>query len=149
MKPKCIEEYEKAADAIRQTDVYKEERVKADFTERIWNRLREMNLTQAEFARRLGVSPARVTKILDGSANFTFRTAIAISTALGMDFEAALVPKNGCASAQGRIAIGFVEGACRAKVNSSWRDAVFAPPHAPFAGSNESVDHEYASAAIG
>ena len=149
MKPKCIEEYEKAADAIRLTDAYKEERVKADFTERIWNRLEEMNLSQAEFARRLGVTPARITKILDGSTNFTFKTAVSISTALDMDFEAALVPKNDCASRQGRIAIDFAEGVCRAKVNSSWRDAVFAPNHALSAGRKVSIDHEYASAAIG
>ena len=149
MKPKCIEEYEKAADAIRLTDAYKEERVKADFTERIWNRLEEMNLSQAEFARRLGVTPARITKILDGSTNFTFKTAVSISTALDMDFEAALVPKNGCASGQGHIAFDIVEGVYRAKVNSSWRDAVFAPSHVRSTGRKESFDHEYASTAIG
>lgn len=149
MKIKSIEEYEKAANAVRQTDAYKEERIKADFTERIWNRLQEMGLTQAEFARRLGVTPARVTKILDGSANFTFKTAAAISSALEMDFEAALVPMNGCTSMQGRIAIDVVEGVYRAKVNSSWRDAIFAPAHARFAGREERFDHEYASAAIG
>lgn len=149
MKTELSEEYEKAANAVRETAAYKEERIKADFTERIWNRLEELNLSQAEFARRLSVTPARVTKILDGSTNFTFRTAAAISSALDMDFEAALVPKNGCASRQGRIAIDFAKGVCRAKVNSSWRDAVFAPNHALSAGRKVSIDHEYASAAIG
>jgi transcriptional regulator with XRE-family HTH domain len=150
MKIKSIEEYEKAADAVRNTNAYKEERIKADFTERIWNRLQEMGLTQAEFARRLGVTPARVTKILDGSANFTFKTAAAISSALGMDFEAALVPKDGCASIHGKIAVSFEEGVLQAKINSSWRNAMFAPTHAQFARmGKENLDHEYASAAIG
>lgn len=103
MKTKLSEEYEKAANAVRETATYKEERIKADFTERIWNRLEELNLSQAEFARRLNVTPARVTKILDGTTNFTFRTAAAISSALDMDFEAALVPKANRASIHGRL----------------------------------------------
>ena len=148
MKIKSIEEYEKAANAVRQTDAYKEERITADFTERIWNRLQEMKLSQAEFARRLRVTPARVTKILDGSTNFTFKTAAAISSALDMDFEAALVPKNGCASAHGKIAISFAKEGLLAKVNSSWRDAVFAPTYALHTEKEKSFDHEYASAAI-
>ena len=149
MNTKLSEEYERAANAARETAAYKEERIKADFTERIWNRLEELELSQAEFARRLNVTPARVTKILDGSTNFTFRTAAAISSALDMDFEAALVPKNGCTSTQGRIAFDFVEGVYRAKVNSSWRDAVFAPVYAQSARRKERFDHEYASVAIG
>lgn len=148
MKVKSIEEYEKAANAVRQTDVYKEERIKADFTERIWNRLQELKLSQAEFARRLHVTPARITKILDGSANFTFKTAAAISSALDMDFEAALVPKNGYVSSHGKIAISLAKDGLLAKVNSSWRDAVFAPTHAMHTEREESIDHEYASVAV-
>lgn len=149
MKTKLSEEYEKAANAVRGTATYKEERIKADFTERIWNRLEELNLSQAEFARRLNVTPARVTKILDGTTNFTFRTAAAISSALDMDFEAALVPKANCASIHGRIAISFAEGTFQAKINSSWRNAVFAPAYAQSTKKKERFDHEYASVAIG
>ena len=59
VKVKVSKEYKKAAAAIRKTDAYKRARVISDFTERICRRLEELEITQGEFARRLGMSASR------------------------------------------------------------------------------------------
>ena len=84
MKVKVSKMYEKAASEVRKTDAYKRARVISDFTERICCRLEELGITQSELARRLGVTRAYVTNFLCGDVNFTFDTAVKISTALEM-----------------------------------------------------------------
>ena len=101
MKVKVSKEYEKAAAEVRKADAYKRAQVISDFTERICRRLEELGITQSELARRLGVTRAYVTNFLRGNVNFTFDTAVRISTALGMDFEATLVTKSDKLTARG------------------------------------------------
>ena len=147
MKVKVSKEYEKAAAAVRKTDAYKRARVISDFTERICRRLEELGITQSEFARRLGVTRAYVTNFLRGDVNFTFDTAVRISTALGMDFEATLVTKNDEVAHCGRIPVDMVKGAMRVKLNSSWRSAILKPSHVQAKG--KEVDREDTAIALG
>ena len=49
--------------------------------------MRELGLTRADLAARMGVSPGRVSQILGGGENLTLRTLAAISTALDARFE--------------------------------------------------------------
>ena len=147
MKVKVSKEYEKAAAEVRKTDAYKRARVISDFTERICRRLEELGITQSEFARRLGVTRAYVTNFLRGDVNFTFDTAVRISTALGMDFEATLVTKNDEVAQCGRIPVDMVKGAMRVKLNSSWRSAILKPNHSQAKG--KEVDREDTAIALG
>ena len=147
MKVKVSKEYEKAAAEVRKTDAYKRARVISDFTERICRRLEELGITQSEFARRLGVTRAYVTNFLRGNVNFTFDTAVRISTALGMDFEATLVTKNDEVAQCGRIPVDMVKGAMRVKLNSSWRSAILKPNHSQAKG--KEVDREDTAIALG
>ena len=48
-------------------------------------RLKELGITQKEFAKRMGKSEAEVSRWLGGTHNFTLRTLSLISTALGKD----------------------------------------------------------------
>jgi transcriptional regulator with XRE-family HTH domain len=50
-----------------------------------WN-MRERDLTRADLAARMGVSPGRVSQILGGGENLTLRTLAALSTALDARF---------------------------------------------------------------
>ena len=46
-------------------------------------RLKELGITQKEFARRMGKTEAEVSRWLGGTHNFTLRTLSHISTTLG------------------------------------------------------------------
>jgi transcriptional regulator with XRE-family HTH domain len=57
--------------------------------------MRELGLTRADLAARMGVSPGRVSQILGGGENLTLRTLAALSTALDARFDIALTaPKT-------------------------------------------------------
>jgi DNA-binding XRE family transcriptional regulator len=52
-------------------------------------------MTRAELARRLGATPAYVTKILRGSANFTLDTMVRLARALDAELHVPLTPDAG------------------------------------------------------
>jgi transcriptional regulator with XRE-family HTH domain len=52
--------------------------------------MRELGLTRADLAARMGVSPGRVSQILSGGENLTLRTLAALSTALDARFDVEL-----------------------------------------------------------
>src|SRR5579872_5861710 len=54
--------------------------------------MRERDLTRAELAERMRVSPGRVSQILSGGENLTLRTLAALSTALEARFSIELHP---------------------------------------------------------
>ena len=54
--------------------------------------MRERDLTRAELAERMRVSPGRVSQILSGGENLTLRTLAALSTALEARFSIELRP---------------------------------------------------------
>jgi transcriptional regulator with XRE-family HTH domain len=54
--------------------------------------MRERDLTRADLAARMGVSPGRVSQILGGGENLTLRTLAALSTALDARFDVELIP---------------------------------------------------------
>ena len=53
-----------------------------EFTENMAKRMAELGITRSELARRLDTSPAYITKILQGNANFTLKSMVKISQAL-------------------------------------------------------------------
>lgn len=53
--------------------------------------LEDLNISQAELARRLRMSEARVSKMLSGSQNLTLKSIARICTALGVRFRPHLV----------------------------------------------------------
>jgi transcriptional regulator with XRE-family HTH domain len=78
--------------AARQTQAYKLERAKMEFTEDMVKLLEQRRLTQSDLAHRIDSSPAYVTKILRGSTNFTLDTMVKIATALEAEFRCHLQP---------------------------------------------------------
>jgi transcriptional regulator with XRE-family HTH domain len=76
----------------RQTDSYWEKRAALDFTESVYQRMTALGLTKSQLAERLGTSPAYVTKILGGEANFTLKTMVRLARALEVELAVHLVP---------------------------------------------------------
>ena len=76
----------------RQSDSYWETRAALDFTEAVYRRMTTLGLTKSQLAERLGTSPAYVTKILGGEANFTLKTMVRLARALEAEIVAELVP---------------------------------------------------------
>ncbi len=53
-----------------------------DFTEELCRVMEEKGVSRAELARRIGSSPAYITKILRGNSNFTLSSMVRVARAL-------------------------------------------------------------------
>jgi len=73
---------------------YWAEGLKLDFAEEVGRLMEEQNVSRAELARRLGTSPAYVTKILRWTANLTLVSMSRIALALGSRVHLSLTPKS-------------------------------------------------------
>ena len=54
-----------------------------DFTEKLVTKMEELKVSRTELAKRLNVSKAFVTKLLNGNPNMTIKTMVSISNVLG------------------------------------------------------------------
>jgi transcriptional regulator with XRE-family HTH domain len=66
---------------------YETEKVILTLTERIVEIMDETGVSRAEMARRLGVSKAFVTKLLNGNPNLTIKSMVSIAIALGCEID--------------------------------------------------------------
>lgn len=64
------------------------------FTEDLYNLMERRGVSRAELARRLETSPAYITKLLRGDANFTMRSMVRLARALDGRFVARLEPRE-------------------------------------------------------
>lgn len=68
--------------------------VKAELTRRIFNRIRELGMTQVIAAERLGVSQPDVSKLMNGRhTGYSVERLISILNALEMDIDIVVRPK--------------------------------------------------------
>jgi predicted transcriptional regulator len=54
-----------------------------DFTTELWREMLAQGVTQAEIARRTGIAPAQVSRILAGADNVTLRTMSRLAFGIG------------------------------------------------------------------
>jgi DNA-binding phage protein len=66
----------------RERDSYWVAKSSQDFTEGLFGLMEARGVTKAELARRIGSSPAYITKALRGDANFTLATMVRMVRAL-------------------------------------------------------------------
>lgn len=72
-------------------------RMSATIALKIRKILRSQNISQVEFASRMGVTPAQISKILSGKVNFEIKTISKLQAILGepiIDINLAVHPKN-------------------------------------------------------
>lgn len=76
------EKYAEFLDETQQSLDYWTEGAILDFTEGLWCAMKRRGLSRSGLARELGTSPAYITKVLRGNANFTLRTMTKLARAL-------------------------------------------------------------------
>lgn len=81
------------ADAEKRPEYWQELAV-LDFTNELVGSMERMGLTRAELARKLGTSPAYVTKLLGGNANFTLMTMTKLAMAVDSEIHLHLAPRG-------------------------------------------------------
>lgn len=62
--------------------------------------MRESQISRADLAARMGVSPGRVSQVLSGGENLTLRTLASLGAALDAHFEFELQPAGAVADGQ-------------------------------------------------
>ena len=65
-----------------------------ELTEDICRLMEAQEVSRSELARRLGTSPAYVTKILRGNANFTLTSLVKLCRALNAELRVELLPRK-------------------------------------------------------
>lgn len=90
-------------------DDYWVERASLEVTDAVARRMEELAISRAELARRLGTSPAYVTKVLRGNANFTLATVVKLARALESEVRVGLAPAASGGEEEGE----YVRRRCR------------------------------------
>lgn len=73
--------------AAEEQDEFWSELATLEFTSQLSTLMQKLNISKVELARRLGTSPAYVTKVFRGDANFTLRSMVKLTRALGGTFS--------------------------------------------------------------
>ncbi len=107
--------YRKAA----KSSAYQSERARLAFSGQVCEALAAQGVSRAELARRIGVAPAYVTKLLRGNVNVTLDTIVKVSAALGLVCEVRLV--GGKAPAYNQVAKAAFKGPGADRVSDGGR----------------------------
>lgn len=81
-------------EGVEETLAYKTEAAVLELTEELITWMDCQGVTRAALARKIGCSPAYVTKILRGSTNFTLETMVKIADVLGCKIRTHLQPEG-------------------------------------------------------
>jgi len=74
---------------------FQTEKVILDFTEQVVLFMEKQEMSRADLAKRLGVSKAFVTKLLNGNPNLTIKTMVNIAKTLGCELSIDILSLNG------------------------------------------------------
>jgi transcriptional regulator with XRE-family HTH domain len=91
MKKKSFKEL---IDEARGRDTYWAASMILDFTEGLHEIMKANGVTRSGLARRLGVSPAYITKVLRGNVNFTVDSMVRLVRAAGGEVSIHVAPKG-------------------------------------------------------
>ena len=90
MKKKSFKELFNEA---KERDTYWSASVILNFTEGLHKTMEANGVTRSDLARRLGVSPAYITKVLRGNVNFTVDSMVRLVRAAGGEVRVRVAPK--------------------------------------------------------
>jgi len=97
--PEGESDFRQDVEWARQHPEYWSEKFKLDVAALVASQLDRLGISQAELARRMGTSPAFVTKILRGYHNWTLETLAKAGVALGIQWLVASAPIESSAQA--------------------------------------------------
>lgn len=81
-------------DGFKDDPEYLTEKQILDFTAKLVNKMEELKVSRAELAKRLDVSKAFVTKLLNGNPNMTIKTMVSITHALKCSISIDIYPEG-------------------------------------------------------
>ena|SRR5690348_14191053 len=88
---------------------YLAERVILDFTSDLDRLMSEKELSRAEVGRRIGASPAYVTKVMRGNTNLTVKSMVALAAAVGASVQIVLISEEDQRNADAWWTVGAIE----------------------------------------
>jgi transcriptional regulator with XRE-family HTH domain len=84
--------FKDAYDEAKDTFEFKLEGLELEITETILGIMDEKGISRSELAKKLGVSKASITKLLNNGSNMTLRRLLSIADALKCNVEINLLP---------------------------------------------------------
>ncbi len=79
--------FEKMLDSVEDSFGFRLETIILDLTEQVCKRMKNKNITRTQLAEKLQVSPAAVSKVLNGNPNFTIKTLLQLADALNLNLD--------------------------------------------------------------
>jgi plasmid maintenance system antidote protein VapI len=89
-----ISNFQELANQFNRSETFDQEVLRGEISDQIDRLMTTQQMTKADLARKLKTSPAYVTKILRGNANFTLDSLVQIGRALGCKYVPIFVPMN-------------------------------------------------------
>ena len=86
--------FKELIDEAKGRDTYWTASMILDFTDGLHKIMEANGVTRSDLARRLGVSPAYITKVLRGNVNFTVDSMVRLVRAAGGEVSIHIAPKN-------------------------------------------------------
>ena len=83
-----------AAHEDRSSIEYRQQALVLELSERVLGRIGQLGISQAELARRMGVSRPMITKLLTGDSNFQLKTLLRLADSLEFDLAVDFIPKG-------------------------------------------------------
>jgi transcriptional regulator with XRE-family HTH domain len=96
-----ISELRQKLEAARNSFDYRLEKVLFDVAERVCNLIKCQNINRSELAQRLDVTPAYITKLLNGNPNLTIKSLLKLSDVLGQTLDIRFTSKLEIAQSAG------------------------------------------------
>lgn len=117
--------FEKLIEDARKRDTFWSATLILEFTEGLQSLMGKRGISRIELAKRLGVSPAYVTKVLRGNVNFTVDSMVKLANAVGGHVHVHVAPE----SHQARWFDVIEKTPCKTPV---WEQDKFEPASQPF-----------------
>lgn len=86
--------YRKLIETAERSPIYWAEAAWLEFTGDLYEMMQAQNVTRAELARRVGVSPAYITKVFRGNVNLTLESMCKLTLALNASPRVHVAPND-------------------------------------------------------
>ena len=117
-----------------------------ELTEKISVNMKRKKITRSKLAQLLDVTPAAVSKILNGTSNFTLRTLLSIADTLELDLEIDFKEKKIITPSKVELAgtIDTFDSAYSAlKISRGTGNALSSVPHQDFEKNEFDIDQDF------
>jgi transcriptional regulator with XRE-family HTH domain len=95
--------FKDAMESARKDFTFRLETIILEITEQVVKAMKEKRINRSKLAQRLNVSPAFVTKILNGTSNFTLKTLLSLADTLDLELKVRFEEKKQDGVHQGSV----------------------------------------------